>query len=114
MSHATLSASLDDKVASKLRGLASREDRSMSSLIAGAIALYTSMPRELRESLRLFAAEDPDFLRDVLNEMTALAIERKFDLARRELAKTTKPIPELADATEAEIADLAVAMTTKP
>ena len=31
----------------------------------------------------VLAAEDPESFNNVLNEMTALAIERKFDLARR-------------------------------
>jgi hypothetical protein len=114
MAHATLSTSIEESVATRLRSLARREDRSTSSLIANAVALYIAMPRELREALRTLAAEDAEFLHGVLNEMTALALERKFDLARRELAKSTKAVPELKDATEADIADMAVAIATKP
>ena len=113
MAHATLSTSLDDTIAERLKGLARREDRSTSSLIANAVALYTAMPKELRETLRLFASEDQDFLRAVLLEMTALAAERKFDLARRELVKTTSVVPELAEASDADLAELALKITSQ-
>jgi hypothetical protein len=109
MPHATLSTSLEEGLAARLRTIARREDRSTSNMIANAVALYTAMPKELRETLRLFAVEDPDVLPTVLNEMTALAVERKFDLARRELSKTTKPAP--TDATDADIADMSLALT---
>jgi predicted transcriptional regulator len=114
MPHATLSTSVDESVATRLRVIAKREDRSTSSMIANALALYTLMPKEMREALRLFAAEDEHFLRAIINELTALTVERKFDFARRELSKSTKAVPELEDATEADIADMALAIATKP
>jgi hypothetical protein len=113
MTHATLSTSVDTSLAERLKVAAKREDRSTSSMIASAIALYAQMPRELRDALRLFAIEDEAFLRDVLNEMTALAVERKFDFARRELTRSTRPVPELENASEAEIADAALAILMK-
>jgi hypothetical protein len=113
MAHATLSTSVDADLAAQLRTVAKREDRSTSSMIASAIALYAQMPKELREALRLFAVEDEAYLRDVLNEMTTLAVERKFDFARRELARSTNPVPDLENASEAEIADAALAIVTK-
>jgi hypothetical protein len=110
MAHATLSTSLDEGVAARLKVIAKREDRSTSNMIANAVALYTAMPKELREALKLFGTEDPDFLRVFLNEVTALAVERKFDLARREVARTTRPVA-VDDATEADIADMSLALT---
>jgi hypothetical protein len=72
------------------------------------------MPRELRETLRLLEVEDETFLRGVLNKMTALATERKFDFARRELARSTHAVAGLEDGSEAEIADAALAIVAKP
>jgi predicted transcriptional regulator len=111
--HATLSTSVDERVATRLRDIAKREDRSTSSMIANALGLYTLMPKEMRETLRLFAGEDEAFLRDVLNEMSVLAVRRKFDFARRELSKTTRTVPEMEGATEADIADMALAIGRK-
>jgi hypothetical protein len=113
MGHATLSTSLDDKAATRLRLIAKREGRSTSGTIASAVALYTMMPKELREALRLLAAEDPRFLSDVLNEMTAIAVERKFDLARRLVAESGEPVPELEGASEADLAEMALALAAK-
>jgi len=113
MGHATLSTSLDEKAAGRLRLIAKREGRSTSGMIASAVALYTMMPKELREALRLFAAEDPRFLADVLNEMTTLAVERKFDLARRLVSESSEPVPELAGASEADLAAMALALAAK-
>jgi hypothetical protein len=108
MGHATLSTSLDEKAATRLRLIAKREGRSTSGIIASAVALM--MPKELREALRLFAAEDPRFLADVLNEMTALAVERKFDLARRLVSESSEPVPGLDGASEADLAEMALAL----
>jgi hypothetical protein len=114
MSHATLSTSLDEKAATRLRLIAKREGRSTSGMIASAVALYTAMPKELREALRLYAAEDPRFLSAVLNEMTALAVERKFDLARRLVAESSEPVPDIEGASEADLAALSLALAAKP
>ena len=118
MPHATLSTSVDERVATRLRVIAKREDRSASSMIAGALSLYTVMPKEMREALRLFAAEDDAFLREVLTEMAAIAVRRKFDFARRELSKTTAPVSiegmAESDIADSDIADWAVAITDKP
>jgi predicted neuraminidase len=111
--HATLSTSVDERVATRLRVIAKREDRSTSSMIANALGLYTLMPKEMRETLRLLAAEDEAFLREVLNEMSVLAVRRKFDFARRELSKTTRTVAEMEGATEADIADMALAIGRK-
>lgn len=110
MAHATVSTSIDESLVERLKVIARREDRSTSNTIANAVALYTAMPKELRETLRFFAAEDPETLRVVLHEMTALVVERKFDFAQRELAKTTAPV-DLSGATEADIADMSLAIT---
>jgi predicted transcriptional regulator len=110
MASVSLSTSVGKSLAAQLEIIAKREDRSTSRMIANAIAHYAQMPTELRETLRLLAVEDETFLRDVLNEMTAHAIERKFDFARRELARSTQAVPELEDASEAEIADAAFAI----
>jgi len=114
MASVTLSTSVGKSLAAQLKIIAKREDRSTSRMMANAIVLYAQMPREPRETPRLLAVEDETFLRDVLNEMTALAIERKFDFARRELVRSTAPVPELENAGEAEIADAALAIAATP
>jgi hypothetical protein len=83
-------------------------------MIASAVALYTTMPKELREALRLFAAEDRRFLSAVLNEITALAVERKFDLARRLVAESSGPVPDIESASEADLAEMSLALAAKP
>ena len=114
MSHATLSTSVDERVANRLRILAKREDRSASSMIANALLLYTLMPKEMRDALRLFAAEDEAFLKEVLTEMTVMAVRHKFDFARQQLSTTTAPVTGVEDATESETADMAIAIAGNP
>jgi hypothetical protein len=114
MAHASLSTSVDAEVATRLRVLAKREARTSSSMIANALALYTLMPREMRDSLHLFAAEDETLLRTVLNEMAAIAVRHKFEFARRELSKSMPEINGLGAASDTDIAEMAVAMTANP
>ena len=114
MAHASLSTSVDEKVATRLRVLAKREARTSSSMIANALSLYTLMPREMRDSLHLFAAEDETLLREVLSEMAAIAVRHKFEFARRELSKAMPAIDGLEGASDADIAEMAVAMTPSP
>ena len=112
MPHATLSTSVDDRIATRLRIIAKREARSSSGMIANALSLYTLMPKEMRDALHLFAAEDEALLRDVLDEMAVVAIRRKFDLARRKLSELAARVPGMEKATDADVADMAVALTT--
>jgi predicted transcriptional regulator len=114
MSHATLSTSVDERIAARLKIIAKREARSSSGMIANALSLYTLMPKEMRDALHLFAAEDETLLRDVLGEMAVVAVRRKFDFARRKLSESTARAAEVEKAADADLAELAVALTVKP
>lgn len=114
MPHATLSTSVDERIATRLRIIAKREARSSSGMIANALSLYTLMPKEMRDALHFFAAEDEALLRDVLGEMAVVAVRRKFDLARRKLSESTAHVPDAEKATDADLADMAEALTVKP
>jgi hypothetical protein len=101
---ATISTNLDDAVATKAREIAHREHRSISNLVANAVAVFTDMPKELRDTLLELRAENDDAqLQEFVREMSALAARTQFDLATRRLVAEGPSFAELADADEMDI-----------
>jgi hypothetical protein len=114
MASRSISASVSEVTATKLRVLASREDRTVSSLISNAISLYTDLPQELRLAWKQMQASDERGFQAFLREVTALTVQRKFERARQELSASIPPSPERAELTEADIAEAAIEMQMKP
>lgn len=111
MAAVTLSASLDEGEARIVKELASREHRSTSSFIANAVAVYTELPKDVRDTLlELKAEKSSAVLRAVIREIGVLVARSRFDLASRRLAdqKLLPDVPE--DATEQDVLDKASAI----
>jgi hypothetical protein len=113
MTSRSISASVREATSTKLRALAAREDRTVSSLISNAISLYTELPQELRLAWKQMQASDERSFQSFLREVTALTVQKKFERARQELAAAIPKSPELAEMSEAELADAAVVLHTK-
>jgi predicted transcriptional regulator len=113
MASRSISASVSEATATKLRVLASREDRTVSSLISNAISLYTDLPQELRLAWKQMQASDERSFQAFLREVTALTVQKRFERARQELAASIPRSPELAEMPESDLADAAVEMEMK-
>lgn len=98
----TLSASFDDDTAAMARDIAHREHRSVSNLIANAVAVFTEMPRDLRDALlELRAVGDSVATKALAREMMALAARARFDQASRIMA--AERLPGMAAATQGDM-----------
>ncbi len=106
MAAISVSTSLDEADAKRLRLLADNEHRSVSNFIANAVAVYADLPKELRDSLlELRVDEDPSTFQRVTREISALVARAKFDMAVQRLADQ-KLIPDICDdATDLELLD---------
>ncbi len=113
MASRSISASVSEATATKVRVLASREDRTVSNLISNAISLYTDLPQELRLAWKQMQASDERSFQAFLREVTALTVQKRFERARQELAASIPPSPELVEMPEADLADAAVEMEMK-
>ena len=106
MAAVSVSTSLDEQDAKRVRMLADKEHRSVSNFIANAVAVFSDLPKELRDSLlELRVDEDPVAFQRVTREMSALVARARFDMAVQRLADQ-KLIPDISeDATDLELLD---------
>ncbi len=108
----TISTNLDDAIAERARQIAQREHRSMSNLVANAVAVFTDLPKDLRDALlELRAVDDGARLRALTREMSALAARARFDLSVRELAAEEKFPLGIGNAGELELLETATKLT---
>jgi len=108
MAAVTVSANLDERDARKVRVLAAKEHRSVSSFVANAVVVFSDLPKDLRDSLLEFRVEeDPASFRALVRDMAAMVARRKLDMASRRLA-AQKRFPRLPkDASDQDILDRA-------
>ena len=110
---ATISANLDDATAGRAREIALREHRSMSNLVANAVAVFTDLPKDLRDALlELRAAADPAELKTLTREWSALAAKAKFNLTTRQLVSERKFPAKLGDADDIDLLEAATSLTS--
>jgi hypothetical protein len=115
MSAVTVSANLDERDAQKVRVLATREHRSVSSFVANAVVVFSDFPKDLRDSLlELRVEEGQAVFRTIAREIAAMVARKKFDLASERLVaqKRLPTLPE--DATDQDILDQASNIVRKP
>ena len=111
---ATISANLDDATAGRAREIAQREHRSMSNLVANAVAVFTDLPKDLRDALlELRAVADPAELKTLTRELSALATKAKFDRATRQLVSEAKFPSKFGDADDIDLLEAATSMTSR-
>jgi hypothetical protein len=108
----TISTNLDETIAERAREIARREHRSMSNLVANAVAVFTDLPKDLRDALlELRAVDDGARLRALTRELSALAARARFDLSVRELAAEKKLPIGIGDASDIELLETATKLT---
>jgi len=109
---ATISTNLDEALVGRAREIAQREHRSMSNLVANAVAVFTDFPKDLRDALlELRAVDDGAQLRALTRELSALAARARFDLATRDLAGERKFSSEFSEAGDIELLETASSLT---
>lgn len=107
-----VSTNLDDAVAARARDIAQREHRSVSNLVANAVAVFTELPKELRDILlELRAVNDEMQLRTLTREMLIVASRARFDRAMQEAARQIVLPAGLEEADELEILEAATSIT---
>lgn len=110
-----ISANLDDELAQKARVIAQKENRSLSNVIVNAVAVFTDLPRELRDALIELRAEgEADTYREMSREMMAFIARRRLDRAVRRLAAEGRFDSSLGDASDLELLEAATAMSSPP
>lgn len=83
----TISVSLDNGTATKLRIIAEKENRSVSNVVASAVALFVDLPKEFRDlMLELHSSDDQASIRNLGREIMLAATRTKFENATTELA----------------------------
>ncbi|CCD89766.1 protein of unknown function [Bradyrhizobium sp. ORS 285] len=110
----SLSASLDERDAQKIRALAARERRSVSGFISNAVLVFADLPKDLRDTLIELRGEESRHFEDAAREMLAAVARRKFDVAAQRLAAEGKFPALREDATEQDMLDEASALIRGP
>lgn len=83
----TLSANVDDKMAQKVRSVAEREHRSVSNVVSSALAVFTALPKDVRDMLlELQSQKDPAAARRLAREMMAAVHRIRLDMAVERIA----------------------------
>jgi hypothetical protein len=107
-----ISTNLDDTVAARARDIAQREHRSVSNVVANAVAVFTDLPKDLRDMLLdLRAANDEAQWRKVILEMTATAARIRFQRAASEAARHIVLPKEAEEADELALMEAASEIT---
>jgi predicted transcriptional regulator len=109
---AKISTKLDDATAVRAREIAQREHRSMSNHVANAVAVFTDLPKDLRDALLgLRAVNDGAQLRALTHELSALAARARFDLAARDLANESGFTNDVGEADDVALLESASKLT---
>ena len=107
-----VSTKLDDAVAARAREIAQREPRSISNVVANAVAMYTQPPKQLGDGLlQLRAINEEAQSYTLAHELMARAPRTKFDRPVQEAVKETRLPPGLEDAADLEALKAAMAIT---
>ena len=68
----TLSANVDDQMALRVRNVADKEHRSISNVVSSALAVFTGLPKEVRDTLlELQSQQDTKSMKRLAREMMA-------------------------------------------
>ncbi|MDO1581414.1 hypothetical protein [Rhizobium oryzicola] len=83
----TISANVDGDTASKLKRVASLENRSVSNAVSSAITVFIGLPKGVRDFLlELNAEDDQESINKLGREMMAAAARVRLEKATRDLA----------------------------
>lgn len=105
-----ISTNLDDDVAQRAREIAQREHRSLSNLVANAVAVFTDLPKELRDTLlELRTMNDGADLRALARDMSALAARARLEVATRRLVDEGRFSASLREASDLDLLEAGTA-----
>lgn len=83
----TLSANVDDKMALKVRTVAEKENRSVSNIVSSALAVFTDLPKDVRDTLlEMHAQQDGNGIRRLSREMMVAVSRMRLETATGRLA----------------------------
>jgi hypothetical protein len=83
----TISANVDGKTATKLKTVASMENRSVSNAVSSAITVFVGLPKGVRDFLlELNAQDDQETINRLGREMMAAAARIRLEKATENLA----------------------------
>jgi hypothetical protein len=82
----TISGNVDTETAARLRSVAALENRSVSNVVASAVAVFTDLPKGLRDLLlELHARRDEAGLKRISREMMAAVARLRLESATDDL-----------------------------
>ncbi|RST81433.1 hypothetical protein EJC49_24080 [Aquibium carbonis] len=82
----TLSANVDDQMALKVRSVAEKEHRSVSNVVSSALAVFTGLPKDVRDTLlELQSHQDVNGIRRLSREMMAAVSRLRLETATERL-----------------------------
>jgi predicted transcriptional regulator len=86
----TLSASVDDQMALKVRSVAEKEHRSISNVVSSALAVFTGLPKDVRDTLlELQSQQDANGIKRLSREMMAAMSRIRLEAATQRLTDET-------------------------
>jgi hypothetical protein len=98
----TLSANVDDQTALKVRIVANKEHRSISNVVSSALAVFTGLPKDVRDALlELQSHQDVNGIKRLSREMMAAVSRIRLEAATERL--TAEKIFDGADSGADEI-----------
>lgn len=108
----TVSANVDGKTATKLKTVASMENRSVSNAVSSAITVFVGLPKGVRDFLlELNAQNDHDTINRLGREMMAAAARIRLEKATADLASEHRFGGPEEDSSEIDILEEATALT---
>lgn len=82
----TLSTNVDHQMALKIRAVAEKEHRSISSVVSSALAVFTGLPKEVRDTLlELQSHQDANGIKRLSREMMAAVSRIRLETATARL-----------------------------
>jgi hypothetical protein len=83
----TLSANVDEKMALRVRSVADKEHRSISNVVSSALAVFTGLPKEVRDTLlELQSQQDTKAVKRLAREMMAAVYRVRLESAAERIA----------------------------
>ncbi len=83
----TLSANVDDQMALRVRNVADKEHRSISNVVSSALAVFTGLPKEVRDTLlELQSQQDTKSMKRLAREMMAAVYRVRLESAAERIA----------------------------
>lgn len=83
----TLSANVDDQMALRVRNVAEKEHRSISNVVSSALAVFTGLPKEVRDTLlELQSQQDAKAAKLLAREMMAAVYRVRLESAAERIA----------------------------